>query len=453
MKNRPTALDLFAGCGGLSLGLEQAGFDVVSALEYDPVHAATHEFNFPLTETLCADIQAVDTSVIREAVSKGAADHGNSSLDARTGEVDLIAGGPPCQGFSFIGKRLVDDERNQLVFHYFRVVNDLRPKYFVMENVPGMRAGGHSGILSKLIEEFEAIGYNVSEPKILNAAHFGVPQSRTRLILIGSREDQDLVLHPEPLVTPVPKRPGQRALEAPTGLDLGPTVWDAIGDLPNLDTFDALQTSDEVRLSDHELEDALASSSEYAKKLRGIAPDSSDFSHPRVETPNMLTSSRRTRHTAKSISRFEKTLPGETEPVSRFYRLHPDGLSNTLRAGTGSERGAHTSPRPLHPKYARVISVREAARLHSFPDWFRLHATKWHGFRQVGNSVAPLVGRAIGRSIREGIGSAPVKPSETIASGSKTLLKINMSQAAEHFGALPENIPAQRIRPQDKIAA
>src|SRR5439155_12575738 len=100
----------------------------------------------------------------------------------------------------------------------------------------------------------------------------------------------------------------------------------------------------------------------------------------------LLTSSMRTIHTRLSVERFQATAPGTTEPVSRFYRPHPSGVCNTLRAGTGSERGAYTSPRPIHPKLPRVISVREAARIHGFPDWFRLHRSKWHGFRQIGNA-------------------------------------------------------------------
>ena len=113
----------------------------------------------------------------------------------------------------------------------------------------------------------------------------------------------------------------------------------------------------------------------------------------------------------------DPTKQGETEPVARYYRLQPTGLCNTLRAGSGSERGAFTSPRPLHPTLPRVLSNREAARLHSFPDWFRLHATKWHGFRQVGNAVAPLVGRAVGKEIVGALKLDPPVPTEPLALG------------------------------------
>ncbi|MGN6254931.1 MAG: DNA cytosine methyltransferase [Solirubrobacterales bacterium] len=451
LPGRPLAVDLFAGAGGLSLGLEQAGFDVVAAVEYDPVHAATHEFNFPLTEVLCADVSApLSDEDLRGAVRAGMEAHGHDP-NSWDGELDLIAGGPPCQGFSFIGKRLVDDRRNQLVFHFFRLISALRPRYFVMENVPGMATGGHASILKRLISEFEEIGYRFPEGKayrILNAADFGVPQERRRLFLIGSREDQGLAHPPSPSVRPVAKRSSEEPTEPEeeNELERGPSVDDAIGDLPNLNRFPSLLTSDEVRLPAEKVGAMEVAASGYARRLRGIEVDPDDFSHPRIWDRELLTGSMRTAHTPKSVRRFKATRPGETEPVSRFYKLDPDGLCNTLRAGSGSERGAFTSPRPLHPHLPRVLSNREAARLHSFPDWFRVHATKWHGFRQIGNSVAPLVGRAAGAAVMKALGKQPRKPTQPIEAGDAKLLGLNMSQAASHFGADASRIPAPRTR-------
>src|SRR3712207_1102303 len=148
-QRRPIAIDLFAGAGGMSLGFEQAGFDVVCAVEYDPVHAAAHEFNFPLTKVLCADVAKLSADELRAAARLGLEAHGHDP-EAWDGTVDAIFGGPPCQGISFIGRRLVDDRRNALVFHFFRLVSELRPRYVVMENVPGMAKGGHAGILGQL---------------------------------------------------------------------------------------------------------------------------------------------------------------------------------------------------------------------------------------------------------------------------------------------------------------
>ncbi len=366
--------------------------------------------------------------------------HGLADWD---GEVDAIVGGPPCQGFSTIGKRLIDDTRNRLVFDFFRLVSALRPRYFVMENVPGMAAGGHSAILGRFIQEFEAVGYATAS-KVLSTADYGVPQLRRRLIVIGSREDQLEARHPQPSSNPVPKTPDARVPRMREGLPVGPTVWQAIGDLPDLDRYASLRGSDRTSLSDAAMERIECKGSQYALRLRGADP--ADRAHPRRWDPALLTSSARTIHTAVSIQRFANTTPGDTEPISRFYRLHPEGLCNTLRAGTGSERGAFTSPRPIHPKRPRVISVREAARLHSMPDWFQLHATKWHGFRQIGNAVAPLLGRAVGESLVEALGVQPKKPRLKQPLGDTRLLNLTMSEAAARYGVEPDQIPAPRTR-------
>ncbi len=447
---RPLAVDLFAGAGGLSLGLEQAGFDVVAAVEYDPVHAATHEFNFPCTKVLCADIAApLSTTDLLHAAKAGFIGHGRD-LAEWDGELDLVAGGPPCQGFSSIGKRLIDDARNQLVFHFFRIISELRPRYFVMENVPGIVKGGHADILMQLIDEFEGVGYLFPEKQkyqILNAADFGVPQERLRLFLVGTREDQKTIASaPEPTVQAVPKRSLDCTPRVDTNLPVGPTVWDAIGDLPNSSRFSSLFTSDEVLLSQQTMQTMDSKSGFYARLMRGLAREQSDLSYPRAWNPALLTGAMRTAHTDKSIRRFRATKPGDTEPISRFYRLDPNGLCNTLRAGSGSERGAFTSPRPLHPFLPRVLSNREAARLHSFPDWFRVHVTKWHGFRQIGNAVAPLVGRAVGRQIVEALNLTPSLPAHALDLGDKCLLQFTMQAATAHFGVDSDAIPPPRTR-------
>jgi DNA (cytosine-5)-methyltransferase 1 len=422
------------------LGLEQAGFDVLACVEYDPVHCAVHEFNFPRTEVLCADASRLDPERLQRAAEAGAAKHGRDDWD---GEIDAIVGGPPCQGFSTIGKRLIDDTRNRLVFDFFRLVSALRPRYFVMENVPGMGAGGHSAILGRFMAEFEAEGY-IATAKVLNAADYGVPQLRRRLIVMGSREDQVEARHPEPSTRPVPKVPGARTSQLRDALPLGPTVWDAIGDLPDLDRFPALCGSDRVSLSGSTIKRMNRQASPYALALRGADP--ADRSYPRRWDPALLTSSARTIHTDPSIRRFAETAPGDTELISRFYRLHPKGLCNTLRAGTGSERGAFTSPRPIHPKRPRVISVREAARLHSMPDWFQLHATKWHGFRQIGNAVAPFLGRAVGEALANALAVKPATPRAKQRLGDVRLLNMTMNEAAEYYEVGRDQIPAQRIR-------
>ena len=319
-----------------------------------------------------------------------------------------------------IGKRALDDPRNQLVFHYVRLVSELQPKYFVFENVRGLTLGRHAEFLNELISALEKTGYDVQKPyQVLNAANYGVPQDRKRLFVIGARRGLRIPNYPKPH-------------------DQCTTVWEAIGDLPDANSFEELSVVDEVRAK-------WKTKALYAQCLRGLAPDLKDFGYNREFDPNILTSSLRTEHTELSEQRFMSTEHGKTEPISRFRKLPPNGLCNTLRAGTDSARGAFTSPRPIHPFLPRVITVREAARLHSYPDWFRFHKTKWHGFRQIGNSVPPLLGRAVASEIIKALGLKPSKPTEILQAGDIDLLSLNMSSASLRF-RVPRNTIAQRLR-------
>jgi Site-specific DNA methylase len=135
---------------------------------------------------------------------------------------------------------------------------------------------------------------------------------------------------------------------------------------------------------------------------------------------------------------------GKNRKISRFHKLHPQGLCNTLRAGTPSNRGAFTSPRPIHPYTPRCITVREAARLHSYPDWFRFQGTKWHGFRQVGNSVPPLLAKAVASEIIKLLGIIPSQPTEKEKLGDDALLYLNMSQAAKRYNVDPHVIEPRK---------
>ena len=406
--SRPIAIDLFAGAGGLSLGLEQAGFDVAVAVEIDPIHCAVHEYNFPQTKVICASVTQLTGRKIRSL----------SGLDGV--DVDLIAGGAPCQGFSLMGKRALDDPRNQLVQHFVRLVSEIKPKYCLFENVKGLTLGKHAKFLSELIEALQNIGYLVQTPyRVLNAAEYGVPQNRERLFLMAARAGLSL--------------PGYPIAERKKV-----TVLDAISDLPDADAFDHLLNTDSLAM-------CWTTSSSYAKQLRGQVKDATDYSYLREYEPQHLTSSMRTVHTELSRKRFKATAAGTTEPVSRFFKLDLRGQCNTLRAGTDSQRGAFTAPRPIHPLYPRVITVREAARLHSYPDWFRFSVTKWHGFRQIGNSVPPLLARSVGAEIIRALGLKPRRPSKSIPCGNAEHLGFNISEASRYFQISAKVIP-QRTR-------
>ncbi len=403
----------------MSLGFEQAGFDVAAAIEYDPIHCATHEFNFSECTSICRNVAEIDGRYIRD----------HSRIGQRN--VDVVFGGAPCQGFSMIGKRALDDPRNSLIHHFVRLVVDLQARYFVFENVRGLTVGSQKRFLEEIIVKFRENGYRVLEDyRVLNAVHHGVPQDRQRLFLIGARKGFPLPEYPPDTHTPSSNGNGTDA--AHLFLRQTPTVWDALRDLPEADDYEELLHRDWVKAR-------FRKPSEYSAALRGDAA-AEDYSFRREFDASLLTSSLRTIHTDISKERFLDTPPGETEPVSRFHKLDPRGVCNTIRAGTASDRGAFTSPRPIHPYSPRCITVREAARLHSYPDWFRFHVTKWHGFRQIGNSVPPLLARAVAAKVYEELGS-PQKPERTVMSGNPSLLSLNMSEAAAYYGVRPDVIP------------
>jgi DNA (cytosine-5)-methyltransferase 1 len=453
---RPTAVDLFSGAGGLSLGAEQAGMDVLAAVEYDPLCAAVHQFNFPRTEIVCGDVAGLTASAIRAAAAKGWKAHGYRHDWNQ--KIDVVVGGPPCQGFSLIGKRAFDDPRNQLVFSFARLVGGLKPRYFIMENVPGLasvRAGARDDsprLLDLLVEEFSSFGYKLLESKVLNAYNFGVPQDRRRLILIGLRHGETPPSYPK-LQTRGRTRQGQVIAATPgvdAGLPLCPTVHEAIGDLPNLDDFPVSAYSDEISLTEQYKTRQARSVSPYAARLRGSQRDTGNLSYRRVWDRAIMTSAYRTTHAPHVVTRFETTTQGRPEPVSRFFRLHRDAVSPTLRAGTHYDRGSFNAPRPIHPDFGRVISVREAARLHSYPDWFRFHWTKWHGFREVGNSLPPRLARAVAAEIVSALGLRPGRPTKSLRLGDQELLYLENLAAAERFDADLTRIPRNELRTRNK---
>ena len=217
-KKRPIGIDLFAGAGGLSLGFEQAGFDVMAAVEVDPIHAAIHEFNFPHCVVLPQSVADLTGEKIREAAKIG------------DRKIDIVFGGAPCQGFSLIGQRAFDDPRNQLVKDFVRLVKELDASYFLFENVKGLTVGRHRQFLEEVISEFAAIGYQVRSPwQVLNASSYGVPQERERLILLGAKAGLDLPSYPVPFTRSAGKKKGD--------LPLSPTCEDALGDLPEAEDY------------------------------------------------------------------------------------------------------------------------------------------------------------------------------------------------------------------------
>ena len=356
MRELLTVIDVFAGAGGLSLGFEQAGFFPALGVDVDQRAMEAYAANFPEGVALPADAGQVSGSDLLKAA-------GLSSCA-------IVVGGPPCAAFSVGGVRRTDDERRGLVWEFARIVREVGPRYFMMENVPGILLPGARAVVQAFRQEMEHSGYHLAEPWILDASDFGVPQRRRRVFMIGARSGLPLPEPPDGLGTPPP------------------TAREAIGDLEPLEDSD-LSLEGEVNC-------ALGPPSTYSARLRGRRPSDTNG----ATNPLALTGCERVKHSADVEKRFRGVPPGTSEPISRFFRLHPDRPARTIRAGTLSGRGGHTAPRPIHYAFPRCITVREAARLQSMPDWFRVDRTKWRGYMQVGNAVPPLLARAVADALR-----------------------------------------------------
>lgn len=342
---RMRALDLFCGTGGFSRGAHEAGFEVAAAFDIDANLTYSFRKNFPDTKLVLADIGKLTADEIRKHVGD---EH-----------IDLIFGGPPCQGFSAIGRRDKEDPRRSLLGHFFRVVSEVRPSAFVMENVQGL-------LFSDAVQELEnallqATGYRLLKTKVLNAADFGAATNRRRAFVIGYDPD---------LCAPF-DWPDFAALESSPS-----TVEDAIAGLKS-----PVEVGEDKEEFDVWRTRANAKRSDYADRL--------------LAEGGQFTGNKRTKHLPHVVDRFSRIRQGGFDPIGKYPRLAWNSQCPTLRAGTGADKGSHQSIRPIHPEEDRVITVREAARLQGFPDEHRFHPTIWHSFRQIGNSVSPIIAKAI----------------------------------------------------------
>lgn len=345
----PTVLDLFAGCGGLALGAKNAGFETALVIDNDPILSSSFTLNFPATRFLLADAAELDASALWTHLPNG---------------VDGIVGGPPCQAFSEIGRRMRNDPRRDLVGEFFRIVSILRPSFFLMENVPGLAFPGNRPVLDAGLERLRG-QWAIIGPLILDAADFGAPTRRRRLFVFGFDHERVDVPSEADFTSDVRKKP---------------TVRDAIADL-----------SGARRLSDDE--------SGFDRWRYGQKPTIFPYAKRMRSQLGVFSGHRRTTHAEVTVLRFSKVPQGGVDAVGKHPRLAWDALCPTLRAGTGNDRGSYQAVRPIHPSRNRVITVREAARLQGFPDHFVFHPTIWHSFRMIGNSVSPIIAEAILRKI------------------------------------------------------
>lgn len=349
---KPSVIDLFAGVGGLSLGFEKQGFEVLIANEYDKSIAAAYTENHRDTKMIVGDITSLDLKEI---------------FGPYAGKVDVVIGGPPCQGFSQKGQRkTIHDERNFLFKYYVAVVELVKPKYFVMENVPNLLTA-EGGYFFKEIEElFNKMGYSL-EHGVLNASDYGVPQNRRRAVIIGK------------LNGTAPKLPEPQSKKV--------TIWDAISDLAYLESGEGTEKQEYRNVPE----------SDYEKLLRG---DSTTLYNHIV-----------TKHSPLALERLamippnagKEVLPKEhlTKSIysGTWTRMRKDEISVTITTRFDTP----SSGKFTHPFLDRAITVREAARIQSFPDDFRFVGNKGSQMKQVGNAVPPLLAAAIAEVIMKDI--------------------------------------------------
>lgn len=385
-------IDLFAGAGGLSAGLSEAGFKVLYANELQPTYAQTYAHNHPDVWVQSRDIRKVTAANVRR------------KLGLEKGELSLIAGGPPCQGFSINApKRSSEDQRNHLFKEYLKFVDEFRPKISLIENVPGLVSFEGGKTLEAILESFDKIGYS-ADVKILYAPHYGVPQTRWRtLILAVPKGTSDpLEWFPDPSrsapmrVNFTSKYRGRDIVSLPGSLELPrfTSVEEAIGDLPPLENG---EIGDPVKKYRSEPQ------STYQRVLRAGSSGVRNHEASRLSP--------------KNLDRFKYIRPGgnwtdipfellpkgmqrarRSDHTKRYGRVEPEGLASTILTKCDPHWGAY-----IHYSQDRAFTVREAARIQSFPDAFEFTGSRIEQFEQVGNAVPPLLAAAVGHELAHGL--------------------------------------------------
>lgn len=336
-KNTPkNVIDLFCGCGGLSLGFEKAGYNILLGIDIWKDALTTFKYNRKGSKTLCADLSSIDYSEVDRLI-KGQ-------------KVDVIIGGPPCQGFSIAGKQVVDDERNKLYKGFVGMVKYYKPKAFVLENVPNILSMGDGIIKDAIIKDFEALGYNV-ECKVLIASNYGVPQNRRRAIFVGISDNKFDFDIPE--------------------VETKVTTEEALSDLPEGSLMDGTEYT-------------CKACSQYQEYMRS---NSKCVWNHEITTHNQ--------QTTDIISMVPdggnyKDLPIELQGTRKVHiawtRLNSKKPSITIDTGHRHH---------FHYKWNRVPTVRESARIQSFPDDFKFLCSRTSQYKQVGNAVPPLMAQAV----------------------------------------------------------
>ena len=381
MTRQLTAIDLFSGAGGISVGLESQGFDVLLANDINPSAAKTHQLNFPSTPFICGDIRSLNGQTIRKLTK------------LRSGELDLLIGGPPCQGFSIIGARESSDPRNVLFREFLRVADELKPRCLVIENVPGLATLDGGAVLRAILEGYRGLGYSIGFAELL-AAHYGVPQMRWRIVFVGFRADLNV---PPGMGFPKPTHGRTGIGELVPNCTIGPqdmagflTARDAIGDLPLVE-------------SGGERNSYIGSPScAYQREMRvGLRKQLYNHYAPKLSEQNLA------RLAALGYGQDWRDLPQALLPESmkrakrkdhtrRFSRMTWEGVPRSIITRFRDPKSGEYT----HPEQNRTISIREAARIQSFPDRFIFEGGHTEQYDQVGNAVPARLAAAIGGEVR-----------------------------------------------------
>ena len=367
----PAVIDLFAGAGGLSLGAYRAGFEVCVAVEKEEHAIASHIANFPKTTHIQQDIMTLSgADILRLA---------NISNNDLVG----IIGGPPCQGFSNIGQGNVNDIRNRLFIKFFELVEELRPVFFLAENVPGIMNEKYDAIRQEAFSHLQE--YTRLEPIEIIASDYGAPTTRKRIFFIGYRNDSKISTFTKEDIESKKVPKAQQTI-----------VKQALEGLPDHIIYrdNAPHTRKIIKAY---LNGKRTQSNFFYERVTSLIP-------PNVGTPNYIKIYQEnhlvngcipTKHSADVAKRYASLAYGKQDKISKSTKLKPNGFCPTLRAGTGPDKGSYQAVRPIHYKHPRVITPREAARLQGFPDWYQLPETIWHSFRQIGNSVSPIAAEQV----------------------------------------------------------
>ena len=345
MENVLNCIDLFCGCGGLSLGFEKAGINVLVGIDAWQDAITTFNYNHKNSKGICADLSNLEPSEIEKELN------GKS--------VDLIIGGPPCQGFSVAGKRIVDDVRNKLYKNFVRFVEYYKPKAFMMENVPNILSIGSGIVRDSIVKDFSDLGYKVVY-QVLTASNYGTPQNRRRAVFVGCKNGFEFKF---------PEKTVEKLI----------TSSEALSDLPENSLEDGTpypiaSKCDYQKLmrcnSDKVYNHQITEHNERTKEIIALVPDGGNY----------------------------KNLPEELQQTRKVHiawtRLNSQKPSFTIDTGHRHH---------FHYKWNRIPTVRESARIQSFPDDFIFLGTKTSQYKQVGNAVPPLMAEAIAKKIKESL--------------------------------------------------